>query len=223
VQRLDLRMHHQPPGQRRGPVARGALPTRYGSPFLARARQIDATRSPSLRGPQLLYQPTEAARSEVIATRATKAATGLLDQRRRERRLIHKAPADSPTRTPIHPAKRWSEDGCIVSGSCIDDEGTRRVASKRRVRGVTRRRGRAARAPSRAVPRSRAPPRSRRPAGFMSLRSVAVDRQHSARAERGDRESESPERRRVLRRAAGLVVWISMSAQEHGHMQRGGT
>ena len=47
---------------------------------------------------------------------------GLGDQRRRERRLIQKAPADSATRTPIHPAKRSSEDRSIVSGSSIDDE-----------------------------------------------------------------------------------------------------
>ena len=49
-----------------------------------------------------------------------------VDQRRRERRLIQMAPADSATRTPIHPAKRSSEDRCIVSGSSIDDEGTPR-------------------------------------------------------------------------------------------------
>jgi hypothetical protein len=53
------------------------------------------------------------------------AVAGLVDQRRRERRLIQKAPADSATRTPIHPAKRSSEDRCIVSGSSIDEEGTR--------------------------------------------------------------------------------------------------
>jgi hypothetical protein len=52
------------------------------------------------------------------------AMAGLVDQRRRERRLIQKAPADSATRTPIHPAKRSSEDRCIASGSSIDDEGT---------------------------------------------------------------------------------------------------
>ena len=37
--------------------------------------------------------------------------------------MIQKAPADSATRTPIHPAKRPSEDRCIVSGSSIEDEG----------------------------------------------------------------------------------------------------
>jgi hypothetical protein len=42
---------------------------------------------------------------------------GFGDQGRRERRLIQKAPADSATRTPIHPTKRSSEDRCIVSGS----------------------------------------------------------------------------------------------------------
>jgi hypothetical protein len=47
----------------------------------------------------------------------------LANQRRRERRLIQKAPADSATRTPIHPAKRSSEDRCMVSGSSIEDEG----------------------------------------------------------------------------------------------------
>jgi hypothetical protein len=51
------------------------------------------------------------------------AVAGLANQRRRERRLIQKAPADSATRTPIHPAKRSSEDRCIVSGSSIEDEG----------------------------------------------------------------------------------------------------
>jgi hypothetical protein len=51
------------------------------------------------------------------------AVAGLVDQRRRERRLIQNAPADSATRTPIHPAKRSSEDRCIVSGSSIDGEG----------------------------------------------------------------------------------------------------
>ena len=34
------------------------------------------------------------------------------------------APAESAKKTPIHPARRSSEDGCIVSGSSIDDEGT---------------------------------------------------------------------------------------------------
>ena len=34
-------MHRQPPGQRRGPVARGALAARSGSPLLVRARQND--------------------------------------------------------------------------------------------------------------------------------------------------------------------------------------
>src|SRR5215217_6663948 len=63
AQRLDRLMHHQPPGQRRGPVARRALQTRNGSPLLVRARQNDATRSPSLGCPQLLYQPTDAALS----------------------------------------------------------------------------------------------------------------------------------------------------------------
>jgi hypothetical protein len=53
-----------------------------------------------------------------------------VDQRRRERRLIQKAPADSATRTPIHPAKRSSEDRCIVSGSSIDDEGTPTVRGR---------------------------------------------------------------------------------------------
>ena len=38
--------------------------------------------------------------------------------------MSHKAPADSATRTPIHPTKRSSEDGCIVSGNSIADEGT---------------------------------------------------------------------------------------------------
>jgi hypothetical protein len=60
----------------------------------------------------------------VIADGSAPAVAGLVDQRRRERRLIQKAPADSATRTPIHPAKRSSEDRCIVSGSSIDDEGT---------------------------------------------------------------------------------------------------
>ena len=51
------------------------------------------------------------------------AVAGLANQRRRERRLIQKAPADSATRTPVHPAKRSSDDRCIVSGSSIEDEG----------------------------------------------------------------------------------------------------
>jgi hypothetical protein len=51
-----------------------------------------------------------------------------VDQRRRERRLIHKAPADSATRTPIHPAKRSSDDGCIVSGSSMTMRVPRRGA-----------------------------------------------------------------------------------------------
>ena len=44
--------------------------------------------------------------------------------------MIQKAPADSATRTPIHPAKRSSEDRCIVSGSSIDDEGTPTVRGR---------------------------------------------------------------------------------------------
>jgi hypothetical protein len=55
---------------------------------------------------------------------------GLVDQRRRERRLIQKAPTDSATRTPIHPAKRSSEDRCIVSGSSIDGEGSPAVRGR---------------------------------------------------------------------------------------------
>ena len=62
----------------------------------------------------------------VTAGGSAPAVAGLVDQRRRERRLIQKAPADSAIRTPIHPAKRSSEDRCIVSGSSIDDEGTPR-------------------------------------------------------------------------------------------------
>ena len=58
------------------------------------------------------------------------AVAGLVDQRRRERRLIQKAPADSAARTPIHPAKRSSEDRCIVSGSSIDDEGNSTVRGR---------------------------------------------------------------------------------------------
>jgi hypothetical protein len=60
----------------------------------------------------------------VTAGGSAPAVAGLVDQHRRERRLIQKAPADSAIRTPIHPAKRSSEDRCIVSGSSIDDEGT---------------------------------------------------------------------------------------------------
>jgi hypothetical protein len=44
--------------------------------------------------------------------------------------LTQKAPADSATRTPIHPAKRSSEDRCIVSGNSIDDEGTPTVRGR---------------------------------------------------------------------------------------------
>jgi hypothetical protein len=67
----------------------------------------------------------------VTARASAPAVAGLVDQRRRERRLIQKAPADSATRTPIHPAKRSSEDRCIVSGSST----TMRVAPT--VRGRT--------------------------------------------------------------------------------------
>jgi hypothetical protein len=68
---------HQPPGKRRGPVTRGALPKRYGSPFLVRARQNDATRSPSLRCPLLLDQPTEAALFGVMRSHASRRAIRL--------------------------------------------------------------------------------------------------------------------------------------------------
>ena len=66
----------------------------------------------------------------VTAGGSALAVAGLVDQRRRERRLTQKAPADSATRTPIHPAKRSSEDRCIVSGSSIDDEGTPTVRGR---------------------------------------------------------------------------------------------
>src|SRR5829696_32511 len=71
-------MHHQPPQQRRGPVARGASRTRYGSPLLVHARHndADATRSPSLRCPQLLVQPTEAALFGVMRSHASRRAIG---------------------------------------------------------------------------------------------------------------------------------------------------
>jgi hypothetical protein len=66
----------------------------------------------------------------VTAGGSAQAVAGPVDQRRRERRLIQKAPADSAIRTPIHPAKRSSEDRCIVSGSSIDDERTPTVRGR---------------------------------------------------------------------------------------------
>jgi hypothetical protein len=84
---------------------------------------LSSARSRSTAGPVHALAECFAPRGAPPRLRRHPAVAGVVDQRRRERRLIQKAPADSATRTPIHPAKRSLEDRCIVSGSSIDDEG----------------------------------------------------------------------------------------------------
>ena len=77
-------------------------------------------------------QSAGSAETDLIRTLQVRILPGAVDlsvdQRRRERRLIQSAPADSATRTPIHPAKRSSDDGCIVSGSSMTMRVPRRGA-----------------------------------------------------------------------------------------------
>jgi hypothetical protein len=107
----------------------------------------------------------------VAAGGSALAVAGLVDQRRRERRLIQKAPADSATRTPIHPAKRSSEDRCIVSGSSIEDERTRDSVWSHRPREPQRTSGSASRPfPARTSPLAPEATLSRRWPGCRSSR-----------------------------------------------------